>query len=73
MDSGEALTTIGDNVHRLRGKRPQRVVADAAGLSQPVLSRIEQGRNRGLTVEHLVKLAPVLDCTFADLICGVTA
>lgn len=51
----------GENARDLLGKRPQRVIAELAGISQANLCRILSGRN-DLRVSTLVRLAAAMQC-----------
>ncbi|WP_344827136.1 helix-turn-helix domain-containing protein [Rurimicrobium arvi] len=58
IDLEDLFKTIGENFHTIRNARKEKldVAAEAVGVSHPVLSRIENGRYSGLSVELLVKL-----------------
>lgn len=55
----ETLKQIGNRLYIERHKRREKLetVARAIGVTHPVISRIENGRYKGLSVEMLSKLA----------------
>lgn len=54
----DLLKTVGENLHTIRSARKEILdkAADAVGVKHPVISRIENGRYTGLSLELLVKL-----------------
>lgn len=58
IDLTELFKTVGDNLHTIRNARKEKLetAAEAVGVSHPVLSRLENGRYGGLSLELLVKL-----------------
>ena len=63
-----SMSTFGENLRRVRGCRniSQKDLAEAVGLSQPSIARLESGRYRPQE-KVLEALAKALDCTMADL------
>jgi transcriptional regulator with XRE-family HTH domain len=64
--------TIGGKVHRLRLKRKltQRQLADLAGVSQAIISRLETDDRDNITSDILKGLAQALSCT-TDYLVGM--
>ncbi len=58
---------IAANVKRLRGKRTQRDVAEAAGLDVMRISDMERGARPGWTIDTLEKVAAALKTTVSEL------
>lgn len=65
------LQVIGERIRIERGARSQRSIWRTSGFDQAMLSRIERGTYRALTVETLVRLSIALGCkpsvVFSDL------
>ena len=69
MDKDMAL--IGRRVKFLRMERniQQTKLAEMIGVSQTHMSNIENG-NAGITLENLVKMASIFDCTIDSIVFG---
>lgn len=54
----EILITIGDNIHTIRSSKKETLetTSSAIGIKHPSLSKIENGRYPGLTVDLLIKI-----------------
>jgi transcriptional regulator with XRE-family HTH domain len=63
---------IGKKVHRLRRERhlTQQELADRAGISQPIISRLETDARSNVNADVLKRLATVLGCT-TDYLVGM--
>jgi transcriptional regulator with XRE-family HTH domain len=63
---------IGEKVQRLRLERKmtQQELADRAGISQPVISRLEREARANVNADVLKRLAQVLGCT-TDYLVGM--
>ena len=66
----EVMTTVGENVRRLRkaADKSQQEVAVAAGLSVSIISQIEQGSNKDPRGSTLRKIATALGTTVDELL-----
>ena len=56
---------------RLKNNIYQTVLAKEIGVSQTHMSNIESGR-AGLTLENLVKMVRIFDCSIDELVFGAT-
>ena len=63
---------IGKKVYRLRRERQlsQKELADRAGISQPVISRLETDERSNVNADVLKRLAKALGCT-TDYLVGM--
>jgi len=70
--SGIDLTALGTRVQRFREARAlsQAQLATLAGVDSMVISRLERGQKRRLTVDAVFRLAQVLKLTL-DQLCGL--
>lgn len=59
------MATLAENLRRIRGKMSQVKLAKAAGVSQQLISQIENGENT--TTKELPKLAKALGVDVAEL------
>lgn len=55
---GDLLDTIGRNLHSIRNARKETLqsVTHSIGVTHPVISNIENGRSKNLTLAVLIKL-----------------
>lgn len=61
--------SIGDRIKRFRGKAfTQQQLADTAGISKDVISKLEQGVKQSASIATLQKIARALDVDIADLV-----
>jgi len=62
------LVSIGKKIKEIRDRTgmKEEILADAIGKSQPVLSKIEQGKYHSLKVELLLKIIEVLAASFSE-------
>lgn len=65
------VSTIGDNLKRIRGERGQEEIADRMGVQKPQVSNWETGRYRDMALKTLFKLAIGYQCTVEEIIEGV--
>lgn len=68
------MTTIGSNIRQIRqrfGYRTQARFAAALGVPQPQVADWESGRYQTLSVNTLLRIAKVLDCSVDVLLFGV--
>jgi transcriptional regulator with XRE-family HTH domain len=58
ISTPELLETVGRNLHSIRNARKEtlQAVAQAIGITHPVISKIENGRNENLSIALLIKL-----------------
>jgi transcriptional regulator with XRE-family HTH domain len=63
--------TIGENLRRVRGKRPQKAIAERLGVKQSRLSNLEKGRYKTAKLTTLLWLAKGYQCRVEDLIVGI--
>lgn len=65
----ELLDKIGQNLHSIRNARKEtlQAVAQSIGVSHPVLSKIENGRNEHLNLFLLVKLCNHYEITLQQV------
>lgn len=66
--SVDALT-FGPRIRAARERRgwKQRPLAEASGLSQPTISRLEAQQGRAASIPELIKIAAALGTTLGDL------
>ena len=67
MANGDAAALAGTELRRarIRGRQRQRDVAEAAGCSQPTVSRLELGRGSSFSMALWSAVADALDCRLA--------
>lgn len=53
-------SAFGDEVKRLRGERSQKSIADAVGVNQSFISKLEIGERDGIGADLLYRLCDVL-------------
>lgn len=58
IDFDQLLITIGENIHTVRSSKKEtlEVTAESIGIKHPTLSKIENGRYPGLTIDLLTKI-----------------
>jgi transcriptional regulator with XRE-family HTH domain len=69
LSTSELLETIGRNLHSIRNARKEtlQAVAQAIGITHPVISKIENGRNENLSLALLVKLCNHYEVTLQQI------
>lgn len=70
IDSQEVLNTIGENIHTIRNAKKEILdsAAKAIGMTHPTLSKIENGRYPGLTIELIVSICNHFNVTLQQII-----
>ena len=66
----EASRTVGQAAREIRLPRKQDEIGADGLISQPLLSRVENGR-QALTLEMVMRLAVALGCRPSDLLSGL--
>lgn len=70
IDSQEVLKTIGENIHTVRNAKKETLdcAAKAIGMTHPTLSKIENGRYPGLTMELIITICNHFKVTLQQII-----
>jgi transcriptional regulator with XRE-family HTH domain len=66
----ELLIDIGDKFYQLRHLRKEKItaVASSIGISHPVISQIENGNYKSLSIELLFRLANYYNVSVQDIL-----
>lgn len=66
------MTSIGERIYELRTERSPRLtqaaLAERAGVSVDLISKLEQGRKQSASIKYLTKIARALDTSLAELV-----